>query len=203
MTQSKIIGITGTIGSGKTAAAHIMQSLGAYVINADIVAREVLLPGSETAKKVRDMFGDDVMLMHTDIIDRKKLAERVFSDDDARNALNMLMLPVIKHEMYAKAETASRVYRHDVIVFDAPLLIEAGVAEGLTDVWLITCSDEVRTERIMQRNHTTREAAQARIKTRVSDEELARFATVIIENNGSYSEFRDNITKAYVERYGR
>ena len=203
MTQSKIIGITGTIGSGKTAAAHIMQSLGAYVINADIVAREVLLPGSETAKKVRDMFGDDVMLMHTDIIDRKKLAERVFSDDDARNALNMLMLPVIKHEMYAKAETASRVYRHDVIVFDAPLLIEAGLAEDLTDVWLITCSDEVRTERIMQRNHTTREAAQARIRTRVSDEELARFATVIIENNGSYSEFRDNITKAYVERYGR
>lgn len=203
MTQSKIIGITGTIGSGKTAAAHIMQSLGAYVINADIVAREVLLPESEASKLIHKQFGDDVMLMGTDIVDRKKLARRVFSDNEARAALNAITLPIIKREMYAKADIAKRIYGHKVIVFDAPLLIEAGLHEGLDDIWLIKCSNDTKLRRIMQRDNLSRDEAQARIDTRMSDEEFARYATVIIENDASYSDLRDKVTEQYTARYIR
>ena len=201
MIQNNIIGITGTIGSGKTTAAHIMETLGAYVINADIVAREILLPGAEAAHKIREAFGDDVMLSHTDVIDRKKLAERIFSDAEARKTLDSITLPLIKQEMYRQAETAHRVYKHEIIVFDAPLLIESGLHEGLRDVWLIRADTDVKIKRIMQRDHSTREQALARLSSRVSDDELARYATVIIDNNDSYRSLHKKVCEIWKEKY--
>lgn len=196
----KIIGITGSIGSGKTAAAHIMQDLGAYIINADIVARLALLPTSPIIGDIREKFGDDVMI-HGCVVDRRRLAKRVFSDREALEALNAVTHPYIKSEMMRKAEIAFRVYKKEIVAFDAPLLIEAGMCDGLSDVWLITAPLETRIQRIIMRDRMTREEALHRINARVSDDELKKSATVIISNDGSYSELRRKVTEIYSERY--
>ena len=198
--MQKIIGITGSIGSGKTAAAHIMQDLGAYIINADIVARLALLPTSPIIGDIREKFGDDVMI-HGCVVDRRRLAKKVFSDKKALETLNSITHPYIKSEMMRKAEIAFRIYKKEIVVFDAPLLIEAGLCEGLSDVWLITAPLEERIRRIIMRDRATREEALARINARVSDDELKKSATVIINNDGSYDELRIKITETYNERY--
>lgn len=196
----KIIGITGTIGSGKSTAARIMHDLGAYVINADIVARNALLPGSETVRKIHSAFGDGVMLCK-DAVNRKKLASFVFADPKKLVTLNSITLPFIKEEMYLQADIAFRIYKYDIVVFDAPLLEEAGLIDGLCDVWLITAPLETKIARIIQRDKTTRQAALLRINTRKSDEEMKKFATVVVENNGTYGEFYKKVESIYLERY--
>ncbi|MBQ9949537.1 MAG: dephospho-CoA kinase [Clostridia bacterium] len=204
MKQNKpnIIGIMGTIGSGKTAIAHIMSELGAYVINADIISREVLLPESPASLAIRKCFGSKVMIAGTNVVNRKALAQLVFADADALTLLNGIMHPIIRDKMHEEAENAFRIYGYELIVFDAPLLVEAGLHVGLSDVWLVTCSDSTRIERIMKRDRTDAESARARINARASDEYLAEYATVIIQNDGSLDELKARVTEEFIRRYG-
>lgn len=198
--MGRIIGITGTIGSGKSTVANIMRSLGAYVVDADILARYVLLPDSRAIPEIREAFGDDVML-HGCIVNRRALAQTVFSDPQALEKLNAITHPYIKNAMKAEADTAFRVYHHSIVVYDAPLLIEAGLCEELSDIWLVTCSLETKIERIIKRDHTTRSLALQRINARKSDAEMKKLATVVIENDGSYESLVESVTQIYKERY--
>lgn len=200
--EPNIIGVMGTIGSGKTEVAHIMRDLGAYVINADIVSREVLLPGSPASLAIRECFGDAAMLAGTDAVNRKALARLVFGSPDAIMRLNGITHPIIRDKMHEEAENAFRIYGYGLVVFDAPLLVEAGLHVGLRDVWLITCKNSTRIERIMKRDRTDAESARARIDARASDEHLAEYATVIIQNDGSLDELKTRVTEEFTRRYG-
>lgn len=197
-----IIGVMGTIGSGKTTVSHILESYGAYIINADIEARLLMLPSSPAAVAIHREFGDGVMLEGTDIVDRKALSQRVFSDKAELDRLNGIMYPLIRSEMHTKADIAYRIYGHKLIVFDAPLLIESGLNEGLDHIWLVSADDDVRISRIMARDRVSADAAQARISVRMPDKVLSKYATKVIENNGSYTKLCDAVREAFLSEIG-
>ena len=199
--MGRIIGITGTTGSGKSTVSRIMQNLGAYIIDADVVAKTVLAPSSPIVPLIRKAFGDEVM-QDDNVIDRRKLSNKVFSDYKELNKLNSITLPYIKNEMLKQANDCFKKDNNKLVVFDAPLLFEAGLNEGLDDIWLVTAADEMKRNRIMERDNLTADEAIQRINSRKSDDEMKKLSTVIIENNGSYDELLKKVTDIFSERYG-
>ena len=199
--MGRIIGITGTTGSGKSTVSRIMQNLGAYIIDADVVAKTALAPSSPIVPLIRKAFGDEVM-QDDNVIDRRKLSNKVFSDYKELNKLNSITLPYIKNEMLKQANDCFKKDNNKLVVFDAPLLFEAGLNEGLDDIWLVTAADEMKRNRIMERDNLTADEAIQRINSRKSDDEMKKLSTVIIENNGSYDELLKKVTDIFSERYG-
>ena len=194
MNRPVIIGVMGTTGSGKTTACGILQEQGAYPINADLISRELLNEGTEATTAVQNAFGNGIM-QGENIINRRALARLVFEDEEARHKLDSIMLPRIKDEMHKRAESAYA-QGHDIIIFDAPLLVEAGLNEGLKHIWLVTSENRERVARITARDGISGREAQQRIAARQSDDELKKYATLIIENNGSIDELREKLKSA-------
>ena len=198
--MSLYIGVTGTTGAGKSTVVRELLKHGAVVLNADIQAREALLPESPITPRVIEAFGSEIELF-PGVIDRKALARVVFKDPNKLNKLNDIMHPYIREKMLSAAQNALRIDRErSVVVFDAPLLIEAGMKDDMDEIWLVTASPEVRAERIKKRDRLSDEDAKYRIASRVSDEELKKHADVVIENNGDLRALIKNVERLFKER---
>lgn len=187
MRDNMLIGITGGIGSGKTLAARYLAGLGENVICADDAARRVVLPGEKGSELIRDEFGKEYLLQNGEL-DRKKLAELVFSDKEKLLKLNALLHPLILESIYREAKKLSgRVF------IEAPLLIKAGMHEKMDYVWLVTADLGSRIKRVAQRDKADEAHIKRRIESQMNDEEMARFADEIIENNGGKQELYEKI----------
>jgi len=174
-----LIGITGGIGSGKSAVTAYLRQKGERVICADEVAREVVLPGSRGAAIVRRQFGEDYFLPDG-ALDRAKLAQRVFAEPKSLKRLNAILHPLIIAAIWEKAA------RLDGRVFiDAALLIETGMHKRTDYVWLVAADRETRIRRVMDRDGAGREAVEKRMDSQMGDAQRARFADEIIDNCGS------------------
>ena len=191
----KIIGLCGGSGSGKTTASRYMEKLGAAVIDADRVYRELCVPGSPLMAELTDAYGD-IIVLPDGSLDRKKLAEIVFADERKRAELN-----AITHG-HIKAETLSRISAYEkagypAVVVDAPLLFEAGF-DRFCDITVgITAPRELRISRIIARDGITQKAAEARIASQMSDDELRARCDRIIENNSDAAMFLFYIRQFY------
>lgn len=197
--MTRTIGITGCTGSGKTTAVRELARLGLTVINADVIAREALTPNSVLVPLIVEEFGREVLLVR-DVINRRALSQIVFSDPEKLQRLNAIMHPFIKAEMLTRARDAIRIHNKPFVVFDAPLLIEAGMKDDVDDIWLITAPYEQRVKRLMARDNADREDILKRISSRMSDEELAAYADVVIDNSGSVRELIQKIDNIFKER---
>lgn len=190
--KPRLIGLTGGIASGKSTVSAMLRALGAQVIDADELAREVVAPGTaglaEVAARFPGVVGADGGL------DRAKLAERVFGDDRERAALNALLHPRIQAAFAERTRVlAARGVR--VVLYDAALLIENGLQNALDGVILVTAPSQVQQARLIQRNGLSAEQAQARIAAQLPLEDKARFATWTVDNGGNLDQ-----TRAQVER---
>jgi dephospho-CoA kinase len=193
-----LIGLTGSIGSGKTAAAEYLRSLGAYIIDADIEAREAVLPGTEGARRITERFGCEVF--HSDgTLDRKKLADVVFSNGNGRKALNDILHPIIIERMFRQAEERLRKFPGSTVILVAPLLIETGMHDKVDRVWLITADDKTRIGRIMRRDGCSREQALKRLASQMPDEEKRQFAHTVITNGGNIDQLHNELRRAFCE----
>lgn len=192
----KIIGLCGGSGSGKTTAASVMETLGAAVIDTDRVYREICTPGSPCLKELTAAFGCGI-LSSDGSLDRKSLGRCVFSDQDARHLLNSISHAYILDE----TKRLIAVYERggfSVVVVDAPLLFEAGF-DLFCDITVgVTAPTTERILRIVARDGTTREAAESRIRSQLSDEELRRKCDFIIENHGDLGEFISRVRSFYM-----
>ena len=194
------IGVTGSTGSGKSTLVRELLKHGAVVLNADITAREALLPESPITPRVIEALGPEAELF-PGIIDRRAMSRIVFSDPEKLRALNAIMHPYIRERMLTAAHNALRIYPNKgVVVFDAPLLIEAGMKDDMDEIWLVTASPEIRAERLKKRDRLTDEEIQARIASRVSDDELKKHADVVIENNGDLCTLIKTVENLFRER---
>jgi len=193
-----IIGLTGSMGSGKSTVSGILRKLGAAVIDADRISREILAPGAPALSLIRDAFGDGVFDAQG-TIDREKLAELVFSDGAARETLNAIVHPLVLDAM--RAQTKRK--RSRLVFWDVPLLIESGQYRYVDGVWLVTAPDELRLRRVMQRGALSREQAEARFQAQMPQAEKAKFATVVIDNSGEMSELREKVKQLYASVLGR
>lgn len=176
-----IIGLTGNIASGKSTVGGYLQSLGAKVIDADRIAREIVLPNTPALKEIVLSFGSGVL--NEDLtLDRKKLAAIVFNNPQARKKLEQITHPRIEEEIKRQIEYFSK---SAVIILEVPLLIEVGWHKWVDQVWLVTVDEGVQIDRLMQRDKLSLEQAQKRIASQMSQQEKMKYADVIIDNSDS------------------
>ncbi|MDH7498659.1 MAG: dephospho-CoA kinase [Syntrophomonadaceae bacterium] len=183
----KIIGLTGGIASGKSTVSGILKSLGAVVIDADQVAREVVEPGQPAWQEIVDAFGPAV-LNPDGTLNRKQLSQLVFRDGEKLRRLNAITHPrVIEH--FRQRLQWLRANRPDaVVVLDVPLLFESGMDAMADEVWVVWVDQEIEMQRLMMRDGITHEEAQARVAAQLPLEEKVRRADRVIDNTRSLQE---------------
>lgn len=194
MPDFRIIGLTGGIASGKTTVTAILKELGAQIIDADLVAREVVEPGRPALLEIAERFPGVVKADGT--LDRAALGERVFQSEADRKALNAIIHPRI-HEAVVEKVTALQEAGCELVLYDAPLLIENRLHEGMNGVILVAAPHELQVARLMARNGFTREQAEARIASQLPLSEKKKHATWIIDNGGDLASLRAQVENVW------
>lgn len=177
-----VVGLTGGIGSGKTALAALLSERGAHVIDADQLGRDALHPGEPAWHSVVSQFGDEILTPAMEI-DRKRLAALVFSDPGKLAALNAIVHPVIMEgiadalERYAGTD--------DVVVLDAALIIELGLQSAVDLLVAVVAAEGTRTKRLVEQRDMTAEDVIARMNVQAPTEEISARAEVVVKNEGT------------------
>ena len=190
------IGLTGGIGSGKTTAARHFAALGASVYHADEVSRHALDPCSDCYAKVIAEFGMDVV-QDDGTIDRRKLGEIVFADDTKRNVLNGIIHPYVIDELLSSAERDLRNDPNGIAVFEVPLLFESGMDRQMDANIVVTCAEETRIQRVMERDELLREQVLARMRAQMPEEEKRLRADYVLDNNGTHESLLRQVDALY------
>lgn len=197
------IGLTGGIAAGKSMVSGLLAELGAWILDADAISREVVEPGTEGLKAIAAEFGEKV-IMPDGTLDRKALGAEVFGDPQKLERLNGILHPIIKAEMLKRAAEIEEQHPKDIVIFDVPLLIESGWQDVADEVWLVSAPVEQRIRRIAMRDGLDEKQAMERISAQMTDEQKAKYADVIINNGGSIQGLKERVTKLYAERkYGK
>ena len=190
------IALTGGIASGKTTISNRLRELGAVIIDADEIAREIVAPGSKTLRAIVDRFGDDV-LTADGTLDRKALADIVFNDDVALAALNDITHPEIRRITQERIEARLADDPDTIFVHDIPLLAENRSNYDYDEIWVADAPAELRLERLIDDRGMTREEAQARIDAQVTDEERRMIADVVIDTTRPIPETQEQIDEMF------
>ena len=193
-----IIGLTGTIGSGKSTVSARLAKLGALVLDADTISREAVKKGADGLNKIAEVFGKEVIDANGEL-DRKALAGIVFSDESKRLILNGIIHPQVLKALKERTHGEKALNPDRMIVWDVPLLIEVGWVEYVDSVWLVTAPEQTRINRITARDGCTIKQAQSRICAQMSGEEKARFSNEIIDNGGSLEQLYQRVDALYSE----
>jgi dephospho-CoA kinase len=183
------VGLTGSIAVGKSFVSRVLAELGCHVIDADEVARRMVEPGSPGLRAVAESFGAEV-LNEDGTLNRSKLGELVFGDDERRALLNSLLHPLIiaaQDELLRRWEETDP---HGIGVVDAALLIESGGYKRFDKLIVVHCQPEVQLERLMRRNNLTREEAEKRIAAQMPQQEKLRYADFAIDTTGGFEDTR-------------
>ncbi|MBT0663467.1 dephospho-CoA kinase [Geobacter pelophilus] len=191
----RIIGLTGGIASGKSSVARLLEQLGASVVDADQLARDAVMPGTPAYLAIVELFGSEIV--HADgYIDRERLGRIVFSDSGARKRLEAVVHPAIK-DLAEERLSALRNAGDGVAVYMAPLLVEAGAVDRVDEVWVVYLDSTSQLERLMQRDHLSREAAQQRIASQLPMEEKRKYGKIVINNSGPWEETERQVREVW------
>lgn len=196
----RIIGLTGGIASGKSTVAAILAKHGAYIIDADKIGHKIYYKGGPAWRGVIDAFGDEI-LDNGGNIDRAKLGQIVFSDNKKLQQLNAIVHPLMRREIQLQLKDADN-RGFAIAVIDAAVLIESGWYTLADEIWLVVADNELRLQRLMQRNGFSRQQAWQRIESQMPDDEKAKYADVIIDNNGDMEELENKVIKALYRKEG-
>ncbi|MBI5189130.1 MAG: dephospho-CoA kinase [Nitrospirae bacterium] len=189
-------GLTGGIASGKSTVSAMFRELGAHVIDADLLAREALAPGSPALHDVARIFGEAAILPDGNL-DRKAVADVVFRDAVRRAELEAVVHPFVFRE---EARLVADIYKkdpHAVVIFDAALLIESGAQARMDGVVLVSCSASTQMDRLVRLMGMTPEDAVLRVNAQMPLVEKRGYATYIVDNDGSLDETRAQVREIY------
>ncbi len=187
----KTIGLTGGIGSGKSSASNYLSEKGITVIEADEISRHLVLPGSDTLNSLIQIFGKKI-LNDDGTLNRKLLARIVFNDKERLKILNQIM-----HErIISEIDKQLKEYKENIIVIDAPLLIETGLDKMVDVIWVVDVDKETQIERIKKRDNLSYEEIKSRIESQLSREERNRHADIILDNSGNLIDLYGQIDEA-------
>ncbi len=198
MSMCSIIGLTGGIASGKSTVARLFRAWGAYVADADEISRHALDPGTACYERTVTAFGRGILLQDG-AVDRKKVASIVFSDPEALAVLNGIIHPYVHETLRSDSERAFAERPDRLIVWDVPLLFEAGYDAETAKTVVVTARQSIRVRRIAERDGSTKAAALRRIRAQMPDREKVRRADLIIKNNGSLSELEQRTREVFDE----
>lgn len=185
-----LVGLTGGLGAGKSTVARILADRGAILVDADELARRALEPGSRAYRQVCDLFGDEVVTASGEL-DRAAIAATVFSDPERRRALESIVHPEV-FRMLAETVEARR-GTDDIIVFDAPLIVETGFHDACDVVVVVTALEEERVARATRDRGMTADQARARIGAQIGDAEREAVADVVIRNDSDVDQLEARV----------
>lgn len=193
-----IVGLTGGVASGKTAVSQILKEEGAYLIDADQIARELVQPHTPTWNELIRVFGKEI-LQEDGSIHRKRLAAKVFPDPEQRNLLNQILHPRIKAEMNRRVKEIGQKDPNAIVVIDAALLIELRDHREMDKVIVVTSTKEQQIERLKKRDGTNQDEAQRIFSSQMPLEEKMKVADFIIRNEGSFEETKRRVKEVFQE----
>jgi dephospho-CoA kinase len=197
-----LVGLTGGIGSGKSTVANLLADRGAVVVDADVLAREAVEPGTPGFERVVKRFGSELVDLATGgVLDRKKLAEIVFADERARKDLEAIIHPEVGRlllEEVARYRATDR-----IVVFDAPLIVEGGFGDGLDALIVVTAPREEQIARLVRDRGMAEDEAGARIAAQSTQEEKLARATHVIRNEGSIDELDGQVHDVWEDLVAR
>ncbi|MEX3622193.1 dephospho-CoA kinase [Viridibacillus arvi] len=192
-----IIGLTGSIASGKSTVAEMLKELNLPIIDADLVARVVVEPGTETLKQIVEAFGEEVLL-DDGTLNRPKLGDIIFHEPAARKTLNDIIHPAIRQEMLRQRDELLENGAKD-IVMDIPLLFESRLQHFVEKILVVSVTEETQLKRLMERNNLSEKDAKARISSQLPLSEKEKGADAVIYNNKSLESTREQLHKILIK----
>ena len=192
-----IIGLTGSIASGKSTISKMLKERGFPVVDADEIARLVVEPGTEVIKEIANVFGENV-LKENGSLNREKLGELIFGNKDEREKLNSIIHPAIRTEMLRQKDEwfASGA---QTVIMDIPLLFESKLEHFVEKIIVVSVTPEIQKKRLMSRNELTEEEALARIRSQLPMEQKEESADAVIFNNETVEESEKQLNNILVD----
>ncbi|WP_159609344.1 dephospho-CoA kinase [Glutamicibacter sp. JC586] len=187
------VGLTGGVASGKSAVATKLAELGAVVIDADALSREVVAPGTPGLNAINNTFGPDILLPDSSL-DRKALGAIVFSDEEQRLKLNNIVHPLVRE---AAAKLRSQAPVNALVVEDIPLLVESSQADRFDAVIVVQAPHDERIRRMIQDRGWSEEEAKSRMAAQATDEQRAAVADYVLDNSGTLDELQAQVSALY------
>ncbi|KAI5900666.1 CoaE-domain-containing protein [Schizophyllum commune H4-8] len=176
-----VVGLTGGIATGKSTVSKLLRDADIPIVDADVLARQVVEPGTPALKRIVKAFGPQILL-EDGSLNRKALGEIIFNDAEKRKVLNGIVHPAVRWAM-VRAIARAWLTGKRVCVTDVPLLIESGIWRFVGQTVVVSCPFDVQLERLMLRDQSTEEAARARINAQMSMAEKVAYADVVLDNS--------------------
>ena len=190
-----VVGVTGGIGSGKSAATAEFEKLGITIVDADVVARQVVMPGTPCLQAIAEHFGNQ-LLTEGGELNRKALRQRVFSNPREKEWLNELLHPAIREEIISQLEQADSPY----VILSAPLLLENGLEKYCQRVLVIDVPESLQISRTIQRDDSPKKEVEAIMKAQLSRSERLNKANDVLNNDGSLEQLEQQVLQLH-QRY--
>ena len=191
-----VAGLTGSIATGKSTVSGILKELGAFIVDADRAAHEVVLPGTKAWNEIVRIFGKEI-LQKSGEIDRERLGRIIFNDSAMRSILEEVVHPEVVHSMDEQIRSIKSGFPDAVVILDVPLLIETGMHKGVGEVIVVYCPEDMQITRLMVRDNISREDALTKVRSQISIEEKRRYATLLIDNSASRDNTRIKVEDLY------
>ncbi|RCJ18016.1 dephospho-CoA kinase [Nostoc minutum NIES-26] len=193
----RIIGLTGGIATGKTTVTNYLASTYSLpILDADIYARDAVTLGSPILEAIAQRYGKQILLADGSL-NRQKLGEIIFQHPDERNWVEGLIHPYVGDRFLKEI---AHIRMNQTLVLVIPLLFEAQMTNLVTEIWVVSCSESQQLQRLIQRNHLSREQAQARINSQLSLEQKASLADVVLDNSSTLEALLKQIDAALAIR---
>jgi dephospho-CoA kinase len=190
------VGLTGSIGVGKSFVASVFAELGCHVLDADVTAREVVMPGTQGLNAITQEFGEEIL--NTDgTLNRKQLGALVFADEEKRQRLNHILHPFIIARQDEIMNAWEAEDPNGIGIIDAALMIESGGYKRFDKLIVVHCRSEVQLERLMLRDKLSRAEAERRISSQMPQEEKQKFADYLIDTSDGFDLTRARTVEVY------
>ena len=194
--MTKIIGITGGIASGKSTVVDEVRKHGYQVIDADQVVHELQAKGGKLYQALLDWLGDGILKSDGEL-DRQKLGQMIFASKEMLAKSSQIQNGIIRQELARRRDELAK--SQEVFFMDIPLLIERDYVDWFDDIWLVFIDEKTQLERLVLRNHLTREEAQRRIESQMSTEAKKTFADKLLDNSGDIATLKKKVAELLAE----
>jgi dephospho-CoA kinase len=195
---SLLVGLTGGMGSGKTLAASFFKELGAFVLDADLISRNLVEPEQPAYKEISEIFGKEVFT-DSGNLERKKLANIIFKNPQKKRLLESIIHPKVFEIEELKYEAIRKEHPNAVVIIDAALLIESGNYKKMDKIIVVNSDEKNRIDRIIARSQMSQDEVTTRIKNQMPSKEKIRYADFILENLLDKDSLKSNVINIYAK----
>jgi dephospho-CoA kinase len=192
----KVLGITGGIGSGKSTVSKLLEKKGAIVLDADQISRDLTSKKSDVMREIAHEFGEEVVLDNGSL-NRDKMAKIVFRSEESKIKLEAIIHKVVIQTFDKIISDLKESFFHGVVVLDVPIPVERGFLDVCDEIWSVSCSEQVRVDRVVKRSGIAAASVSERIRAQMGNAGYDALATYSLHNDGSLKELEQKVDKLW------